>query len=115
MNDDQILTRAETLARRAASAGVHEDQLALALSHLKRHQDVAATLRLLAELLRSPFSRRNNRTLNQFRAMEENVRSALQGVASWQDAAGIIGWARRLLKFYQPEGNRSHVPNRGWR
>ena len=115
LTDEQILSKAETLAQRAASAGVHEDQLSFAFAHLKRHQSVAATLQLLSELLKSSFSKRSSQTPVQFKALEENVRAALQGVSSWQEGASIVGWARRLLKFYRPDGNPPAAPNRGWR
>lgn len=101
LTSEQKLSKAETLARKAAAAGVHDDQLSLALVHLKRHRDVAASLVLLDELKRSSFSRRSNQTPFQFKALEENVRLALQGISDWKEAAEIVGWARRLVRFYQ--------------
>jgi len=102
LTTEQIMSRAETLARQTAGAGVHDDQLSLVLVHLKRHHDIAATLALLVELKKSPFAHRSRSTPWQIKALEESVRPALQGVASWEDAAGIIGWARRLFAYYQP-------------
>ncbi|HEX4965537.1 MAG TPA: hypothetical protein VF173_32305 [Thermoanaerobaculia bacterium] len=109
-SEDQILSRAETLARKAAAAGVHDDQLSLVLVHLKRHRDVAATLALLAELKRSPFAHRSRQTPRQLQALEESVRLALQGVDAWDDAAGIVGWARRLVTYYQPSQQATRSP-----
>jgi hypothetical protein len=113
LTDDQILSRADQLASHAAMAGVHEDQLAIAFAHLKRHQDVTATLRLLADLMKSSFARRSRQTPAQFRAMELHVRTALQNVRSWQDAASIVGWARRLVKYHQSKERRPQPQNWG--
>ena len=103
MTQEQTLSRAGTLARRAGAAGVRDDQLSLALVHLKRHRSVAATLALLAELKRSPFARRSGRSRDQLKALDEHVRAALQGISAWDEAAEIVGWARRLVAFYQPQ------------
>jgi len=103
LTTEQVLMRAETLAQLAAAAGVTDEQLALVLVHLKRHRDVGGTLTLLKELKRSPFSRRSRQTPRQLAALEESVRGALKGLSSWEEAAGIIGWARRLAVFYQPK------------
>lgn len=97
LTTDQLMSRAATLARQAGGAGVQENQLSFVLVHLKRHRNIEATLLLLKELKRSPFAYRSNSTPGQFRALEESVRPALKGVSSWEEAAGIIGWARRLL------------------
>lgn len=102
MTQEQRLARAETLARKAAGAEVREHQLALALVHLKRHRDVRATLDLLKELKHSPFAGRSNRSRKQLTGLEEHVRQAIQGLA-WDEAAEIVGWARRLVTFYQPQ------------
>jgi hypothetical protein len=102
LTTDQVLSRAETLARQAGGAGVHDDQLSIVLVHLKRHHDIAATLTLLIELKKSPFAHRSRSTPEQFRALEASVRPALLGVSDWEDAAGIVGWARRLVTFYPP-------------
>ena len=111
LTTDQILSRADALARQAASARVSDQQLSLVLVHLKRHRDVASTLTLLRTLRSSSFAFRNRGTPDQMRALEENVRRALQGLAVWDDAAAVLGWARRLVGYYaqgrvplQPEG-----------
>ncbi|HEX3556915.1 MAG TPA: hypothetical protein VIA62_27130 [Thermoanaerobaculia bacterium] len=113
LTTDQMMSRAEALARQAAGAGVHDDQLSLVLVHLKRHRDIAATLALLVELKRSSFAYRSRSTLEQLKALEESVRPALQGVSAWEDAAGIVGWARRLVTYYQPLRFRSRPPEGG--
>jgi hypothetical protein len=100
LTSDQILTRANTLASQIAAARVPDAQLSMALVHLKRHRDVAATLKLLAELRRSPFGHRNRGTSEQFRVLEENVRRALQGLTVWEEAAAVLGWGRRLVSYY---------------
>lgn len=100
LTPDQRMSRADTLARQAGGAGVHDDQLSLVLVHLKRHQDVAATLALLDKLRSSPFAHRSQSTPAQFRVLEESVRLALQKITDWNEAAFIVGWARRLVTFY---------------
>jgi hypothetical protein len=100
LTSDQILTRANTLANQIAAAHVPDAQLSIVLVHLKRHRDVAATLKLLKELKLSPFSRRNQGTPAQFRALEDNVGRALQNVTAWEEAAAILGWGRRLVSYY---------------
>jgi hypothetical protein len=115
LTTDQILSRAETLARQAGGAGVHDDQLSLVLVHLKRHHDIAATLTLLVELKKSTFAYRSRSTLEQLKALEASVRPVLQGVAAWEDAAGIVGWARRLVTFYTQNQNRAPRGNPRWR
>jgi hypothetical protein len=113
MTPEQMLSRAETLARQAAAAGVRDEQIALALVHLKRHREVAATLALLSELRHSSFARRTRQTPFQFKALEEGVQAALQGVSGWEDAAGIVGWARRLVTFYQPSRSQGRPRDAG--
>lgn len=97
LTTDQLMSRATALARQAGGAGVHDDQLSFVLVHLKRHRNIEATLLLLKELKSSPFAHRSRSTPGQFRALEEYVRPALKGDVTWEEAAGIIGWARRLL------------------
>lgn len=97
---EHILSRADTLARQTASARVPDAQLSMVLSHLKRHRDVKATLSLLGELKRSPFAQRTQSTRAQLTSLDASVRSALEGLTAWQDAAGVLGWARRLVVYY---------------
>jgi hypothetical protein len=115
LTTDQILTRANNLARQAAAAQVPDEQLSLALVHLKRHRDVAATLTLLAELRRSSFAHRSRSTPAQFQALEENVQRALQDLSDWEEAAAILGWARRLVGFYAHGQSRAHRGQPSWR
>jgi hypothetical protein len=104
---DQILARANTLASQIAAANVPDQQLSIVLVHLKRHRDVKASLTLLAELRRSPFARRHNAIRAQFQTVEENVRNALKSLTDWEEAAAILGWARRLVSYYSRGGHRS--------
>jgi hypothetical protein len=110
LTPEQRMSRADTLARQAGSAGARADQLSLVLVHLKRHQDVAATLALLTELHSSPFAHRSRSTPAQLRALEGSVRLALQRITDWNEAAFIIGWARRLVTFYGQGGSRPARP-----
>ena len=104
---DQILGRANILASQIAAANVPDQQLSMALVHLKRHRNVAASLTLLAGLKRSPFARRNNSTRAQFQVIEENIRQALEKLDDWEEAAAILGWARRLVSYYSRGGHRT--------
>ncbi len=101
MTDEEQIRRADTVARQCAPAGVLENQLALVLAHLKRHHDVRATGRLLENLCASPFARRTKSTRLQFEALEKHLRPALASVSGWEEAAGIVGWAKRLSATYR--------------
>jgi hypothetical protein len=100
----QVLAAAETLAQRAAGAGVQDNQIAFVLTHLKRHHDVAGTLALLASLRTSPFARRSKQTPRQMAALCTLVSESLRPGLDWREAAAIVGWARRLAGYYRPEG-----------
>ena len=100
INSDQILSRANALATQVAAGRVPDEQLSMALVHLKRHHDVAATLTLIAELRSSSFARRSRSTAEQLRILDESVRRALRDLTSWEDAAMVLGWARRLVNYY---------------
>lgn len=112
---EQILSRADTLARQTAAARVPDEQLSIVLSHLKRHHDVVATLTLLGELRRSPFAHRTRSTPAQMANLHETVRSAIAGLTAWEDAAAILGWARRLVVFYTQGQTRSQGGDSQWR
>jgi hypothetical protein len=99
----QLLSAGDTLARRAAGRGVNDNQLALVLAHLKRHRNVPGLLALLTHLATSPFAKRSRQTQTQFAALQEHVQEALKSVSDWQDAAAIVGWARRLVAFYRQD------------
>ncbi len=96
MKEHEVMTRAETLARQCASAGVLENQLATVLAHLRRHRAVAATRRLLDDLTTSPFATRTKSTRRQFEELARHVKMALGGARTWEEAAQIVGWAKRL-------------------
>ncbi len=99
--NDLLMQRAETLARQCAMAGVLENQLGNVLAHLKRHRDVAATRRLLDHLVRSPFAFRSKSTRRQFEALARHVKPALGTARGWQEAAQIVGWAKRLSAVFR--------------
>lgn len=101
LSEEKRLQKAAELASLTGGAGVPSNQLAMVLSHLKRHRDLGATLALLAELPRSPFAARSGRTRGQFRDLEEHCRKVLAGLTDWQDAAWIVGWAKRLAGNYR--------------
>jgi hypothetical protein len=98
LEEDQILRRAWALAQWTDGAGVKPNQLAWVLAHLRRHRDCGATRRMLARLVRSPFAARTNQTRRQVAALQAAVRDALARDIDWQDAARIVGWARRLAR-----------------
>ncbi len=101
MEEEDLMKRGDFLAQRCAVDKVLENQLGLVLAHLKRHRRPEATQELLAGLPRSPFGRRTRRTREQLEALERHVKAALGGISSWQDAAVIVGWAKRLWPVYK--------------
>ena len=101
MTDDDVMRRAEALARQCATAGVLENQLGNVLAHLKRHRSPAATRRLLDALKTSPFAMRTKSTRKQFEALARHVSPALSGTRGWEEAAKIVGWAKRLSPLYR--------------
>ncbi len=101
MNEDDLMRRADTLARQCATAGVLENQLGNVLAHLKRHRSPAATRRLLDSLKTSPFATRTKSTRRQFEALARYVTPALGGARGWEEAAQIVGWAKRLSSVYR--------------
>lgn len=101
MQEEDLMKRGDSLAQRCAVDQVPENQLGMVLAHLKRHRRPAATQELLAGLPQSPFGRRTGSTRGQFEALQRHVKAALSGVSSWQEAAVIVGWAKRLCSVYK--------------
>jgi hypothetical protein len=99
MSPEECMRRGQRLAR-DASADVQENHVAQILAHLKRHRDVGATLTLLEKLPGSPFAERSNRTRTQLTALANLLSGELKRVTSWEDAATIVGWTRRLMLSY---------------
>ncbi len=106
MNEDDLMRRAEVLAQQCATSGVLENQLGGVLAHLVRHRSPAATRRLLDALQISPFATRTKSTRRQFEALARYVAPALSSVRGWQEAARIVGWAKRLSAVYRLRGRR---------
>jgi hypothetical protein len=102
VTQEELMKQGSMLAEQCAQARVLENQLATVLAHLKRHQSTGKTIELLKTLLTSPFARRTRSTANQLHALERLVRPVLTRNRDWQDAATVIGWAKRLAGFYQP-------------
>jgi hypothetical protein len=96
LNEEELISQAENLARSAAS-DVQANHLATLLAHLKMHRNPKATRNLLSSLQRSPFVTRTQSTRNQFEALERHAGPVLDRASSWEDAAYVLGWARRLL------------------
>lgn len=101
MQDEDLMKRGDSLAQRCAVDQVPENQLGMVLAHLKRHRRPEATKKLLASLPASPFGRRTGSTRSQFEALQRHVKAALGGVSSWEEAAVIVGWAKRLWSVYK--------------
>ena len=97
---DKILPSARVLAERCAGDRVPDNLLAMVLAHLRRHRDVQATLRLLAALPQSPFARRTGSTPHQMKSLRQHTDKALARVSDWEEAAWIVGWARRLVRSF---------------
>lgn len=93
-HEESLMTQGEALARQCGN--VLENQLGMVLAHLRRHQDPAATERLLENLLKSPFANRTQRTREQMADLHREVGRVLRRYTSWHDAAQIVGWAKRL-------------------
>lgn len=102
MTPEQQMSRGQELARQAQAdkTKVLPNHLAQVWAHLKSHQDVASTLRLLERLPTSSFAQRSRSTRNQLVALERVVRQALAGVGDWRDAAAIVGWGKKLAIAY---------------
>ena len=105
MQEEDLMKRGDSLAQRCAMDQVPENQLGMVLAHLKRHRSPEETKELLSGLPRSPFGRRTRSTREQLEALDRHVKSALGGVSSWNEAAVIVGWAKRLWPVYK---RRSH-------
>lgn len=95
-SDEDLMLRGKQLAGDASGAGVLENQLARVAAHLKRHRNLQQTLGMLDALIKSPFANRNRGTRSQYKVLSRLVRGAVVG-ADWEQAAQIVGWARRLL------------------
>jgi len=100
MKVDEILPKARVLAEHCAGDGVPDNLLAMVLSHLRRHRDVPATLRLLSALPQSPFGQRTRSTFRQMTGLKRHATAAISGISSWEEAAWIVGWARRLVRSF---------------
>jgi hypothetical protein len=101
LKEDELIPKAEALARSAAS-DVQENHLANLIAHLKMHRDPKATRALLSSLQSSPLATRTQSTRRQFEALERHAGPVLERAASWQEAAYVLGWARRLLAASKP-------------
>ncbi len=96
------LNLANTLASRLGQAKVTKNQLAIFLSHLRRHKNLEATRKLLENLPNSSFAQRTKSTRSQFEHLASQLGPILKESDSWEEAAWILGWAARLIPFYKP-------------
>ena len=101
MSEERLMQRGESLARLCAQNGVKESHLNWVLDHLKRFHDPAATRTLLEGLPRSAFARRTKQTREQLESLHRLVLPELPSQRPWQEAATIVGWAKRLLPVYK--------------
>lgn len=119
MTEQEILMeRGDNLAAQCVLAQVPDNHLGTVLAHLKRHRDPKATARMLDELVKSPFARRFGKTGEQLEGLRLHVGSSLRQARDWQEAAQVVGWAKRLMAVRQLEKlrqkpSRSH--DRNWR
>jgi len=107
---DQILVKADGLARRCAGDGVPDNLLAMVLAHLRRHREIQTTLLLLSALPQSSFGRRTASTRRQFTSLKRHVGEAISSLSDWEEAAWIVGWARRLARSYGDGARRQEPP-----
>lgn len=105
MTEGQLMQKGDALARSCASARILESQINWVLQHLKRHRDVQATRQLLDTLPRSPFASRSRSTADQLANLQRLVKPELSSQRTWQQAATVVGWAKRLLPVYKPRRN----------
>jgi hypothetical protein len=102
MNEERHMQKGESLARLCAQNGVQESHLGWVLAHLKHFQDPHATRTLLECLPRSAFAQRTKKTREQIEHLSHLVLAEVQSQRPWQEAATIVGWAKRLLAVYKP-------------
>ncbi len=102
-SEEIVLEKAHQLAGSCARAGVRDNQLSQVLAHLKRHQDVRATRNLLESLRRSPFASRTGSSPRQYKALHEHVGTVFAWTSNWQDAARVVGWAKRLWRWAESQ------------
>jgi hypothetical protein len=103
---DDILKKANVLASRCAGDHVPDNLLSMVLAHLRRHHEVEATLKLLQALPNSPFGSRTGSTKNQLTKLKQHVSEAISlNKADWEEAAWIVGWARRLVRSHGGTGH----------
>jgi hypothetical protein len=100
--DEELMKQAVSLAQQCVSADVLENQLAMVLAHLRRQKDLRATAELLRALPASPFAARTKSSRKQIDGLAEHVGRALARVNSWEEAATVVGWAKRLSAYYKP-------------
>lgn len=98
MTEDQLAEAGARLGQQCAFADVEENHLAFVVAHLNRRRDVAATRALIANLPKSPFAKRSRKTGEQLEALRAEIDPVLANARSWQDAARIVGWAKRTYR-----------------
>lgn len=112
MTEQEILMeRGDNLAAQCVLARVPDNHLGTVLAHLKRHRDPKATAKMLDELVKSPFARRFGKTGEQLEGLRRHVGSSLRQARDWQEAAQIVGWAKRLMAVRKLE-RRPERPSR---
>lgn len=97
--DEMVLEKARILAGACARTGVRDNQLGQVLTHLKRGRDLASTRRLVDALAVSTFATRTKSTRFQLQAIRDHVGEVLRWANNWEDAARVIGWAKRLCRW----------------
>jgi hypothetical protein len=98
----ELLTQGTALANRCVQSKVLENQLAMVVAHLRRHRSIAQTRALLKHLPKSSFGDRTNSTRPQLEQLSKHVGYAFGRLSDWEEAATVVGWAKRLVAFYQP-------------
>lgn len=93
-SEEIVLEKAHTLAG------------ARVLTHLERHQDVKTPRNWLEALTRSAFVARTDSSPWQYKALNEHLGVVLSWTNDWQDAARVVGWARRLCRWATSQQKR---------
>ena len=97
-DEELMIERARVLAAQCHSAGVKKNQVHQVLAHLESHRDVAATSRLLDELVGSCFADRSRSTKRQLEGLRTHIGQALRGQSNWRQMARLLGWICRCME-----------------
>jgi hypothetical protein len=85
---------------------VDRNELGKVVTYLRRTRSREKFLQLLDRLPQSVYIRRSNRTQTYFRRIAKTCRSHLANVSD-EKALALVGWAFRLMTYYQAEQEKT--------